>query len=151
MHRRLRLQGAPAHAHRHEQQRAQQASHRVNIRRLPSPIVLAYNCAGKRAEKVTMNTWTNRRRAVAAFAGAVGLGACGAVQAGAPASGPSSGAETRPLDTIVVTAQRLADERLRAEVESALHNEPMLMSDHLEVSIKNGVVTLTGMVFDDWD
>jgi len=25
------------------------------------------------------------------------------------------------------------------------------MSDHLDVSIKNGVVTLTGLVFDDWD
>jgi hypothetical protein len=98
-----------------------------------------------------MNTWTNRRCAVALFAGAVGLGACGAVRAGAPASVPSSKAETRPLDTIVVTAQRLADERLRAEVESALRNDPTLMSDHLDVSIKNGVVTLTGMVFDDWD
>jgi BON domain len=98
-----------------------------------------------------MSTWTNRRCAVAVFAAAAGLGACGALRAGTPASDPSSKAETRPLDTIVVTAQRLADERLRAEVESALHNAPTLMSDHLEVSIKNGVVTLTGMVFDDWD
>ncbi len=41
--------------------------------------------------------------------------------------------------------------RLRTEVERALRNDPTLMSDHLDVSIKNGVVTLTGLVFDDWD
>jgi hyperosmotically inducible protein len=45
----------------------------------------------------------------------------------------------------------LADEQLRVQVESALRNHPTLMSDHLDVSIKDGVVTLTGMVFDEWD
>jgi hypothetical protein len=102
-----------------------------------------------------MNAWKGRGIVVRALAGAAGLaawlGVSGALEADAPAPDPSRKVENRPLDTIVVTARRLADERLRAEVESALHNEPMLMSNHLEVSIKNGVVTLTGMVFDDWD
>jgi hypothetical protein len=100
-----------------------------------------------------MSAWVNRRAAAAAFAAAGGfaawLGACSAAQGGTP--DPSRKAEARPLDTIVITAQRLVDERLRTEVERALRNNPTLMSDHLDVSIKNGVVTLTGLVFDDWD
>jgi len=79
------------------------------------------------------------------------LGAEGAVRAGAPPSDPTPTAEGRPLPTIVVSAQRLADEELRKQVESALRSHPTLMSDHLDVSIKDGVVTLTGMVFDEWD
>jgi osmotically-inducible protein OsmY len=74
---------------------------------------------------------------------------------GAAAAGPAPETarkpEPRPLDTIVVTAQRLADEQIRTRVEAALRDDPTLMSTHLEVSIKNGVVTLSGMVFDDWD
>jgi osmotically-inducible protein OsmY len=104
---------------------------------------------------VTMSAWANRRAAAAALAAAAGfaawLGACNAAQAGEPAPDPSRKAEARPLDTVVVTAQRLLDEQLRTEVERALRNDPTLMSDHLDVSIKNGVVTLTGLVFDDWD
>jgi osmotically-inducible protein OsmY len=102
-----------------------------------------------------MNTWANRRTAAAAFARAAGfaawLGVCSAALAGPP--GPDAGrkAESRPLDTIVVSAQRLFDEQLRTKVEQALRDNPTLMSDHLDVSIKNGVVTLTGLVFDDWD
>src|ERR1700728_3694207 len=102
-----------------------------------------------------MNACKGRGIVVRALAGtavlAAWLCAPGALEADAPAPDPSRKAETRPLDTIVVTAQRLADERLKAEVESALRNDPTLMSDHLGVSIKNGVVTLTGLVFDDWD
>jgi hypothetical protein len=102
-----------------------------------------------------MSASANRRAAAAAFARAAGfaawLGACNAAQGGAPAPDPSRKAATRPLDTIVVTAQRLVDEQLRAGVERALRKNPTLMSEHLDVSIKNGVVTLTGLVFDDWD
>jgi hypothetical protein len=130
---------------------------RANIRRLASLMVVAYNCAselGWRAE-VTMSAWANRRAAAAAFAGAAGfaawLAAGNAAQAGPPAPDPGRKADGRPLDTIVVTAQRLLDEQLRTEVERALRDDPTLMSDHLDVSIRNGVVTLTGLVFDDWD
>jgi len=73
------------------------------------------------------------------------------VRAGAPAPDPDRTAEGRPLPTIVVTAQRLADEQLRMQVERALRDHHTLMSDHLDVSIKDGIVTLTGMVFDEWD
>ena len=73
------------------------------------------------------------------------------MRAAAPAPDPNRTAEGRQLPTIVVTAQRLADEQLRMPVESALRNHPTLMSDHLAVSIKDGVVTLKGMVFDEWD
>jgi len=127
------------------------------MRRLTSPIILAYNCGGEfgRRGEVTMSAWAKRRAAAAAFAGAAGLaawlGACNAAQAGAPAPDPSRKADARTLDTIVVTAQRLVDEQLRTEVQRALRDDPTLMSDHLDVSIKNGVVTLTGLVFDDWD
>jgi hypothetical protein len=132
---------------------------RANIRRLASPIILAYNRAGDSsigAGEGTMSAWANRRAAAAAFAAvaagfAAGLAACNAAQGGAPAPDPNRKAEARPLDTIVVTAQRLVDEQLKAEVERALRNNPTLMSEHLDVSIKNGVVTLTGLVFDDWD
>jgi osmotically-inducible protein OsmY len=102
-----------------------------------------------------MSAWENRRAAAAALARAAGcavwLVAGNAAQGGAPATDASRKVEARPLDTIVVTAQRLVDEQLRAEVERALRNNPTLMSDHLDVSIKNGVVTLAGLVFDDWD
>jgi osmotically-inducible protein OsmY len=69
--------------------------------------------------------------------------------AGPPEAGHKP--EPRSLDTIVVTAQRLEDERIKAQVVLALRNDPTLMSDHLDVSIKDGVVTLSGLVFDDWD
>jgi hypothetical protein len=101
-----------------------------------------------------MSAWTSRRLAVAFAAAAVfapGLGPCRLAQAGAPLPDPGRKAEARSLDTIVVTAQRLVDEQLRTQVELALRSDPTLMSGHLDVSIKNGVVTLRGMVFDDWD
>jgi osmotically-inducible protein OsmY len=105
--------------------------------------------------EVLMNAWTSRRIAAPTLAGALGLaawlGAGGSVRAAAPAPDPNRTAEGRQLPTIVVTAQRLADEQLRMQVESALRNHPTLMSDHLAVSIKDGVVTLKGMVFDEWD
>jgi hypothetical protein len=59
--------------------------------------------------------------------------------------------EPHALDTIVVTAQRLADAELKTEVQLALRDDATLLADHLDVSVKNGVVTLSGLVFDDWD
>jgi len=61
-------------------------------------------------------------------------------------------ADARPLDTIVVTAKKLAqDEALTKQVEAALLSNPYLIGEHITVTIKNGVVNLEGIVYDDWD
>lgn len=61
----------------------------------------------------------------------------------------------RLLDPIVVTAKKrpdpVADERLTEQVETALHSDPVFYDEHVTVTIRNGVVTLQGIVFDDWD
>lgn len=60
-----------------------------------------------------------------------------------------------PLVTIVVTAKRLpepvADKELANRVEVALHNDPYFYDEHVTVTVNNGVATLQGMVFDEWD
>jgi hypothetical protein len=35
--------------------------------------------------------------------------------------------------------------------ETALHSDPFFYDEHVSVTINNGVVTLHGIVFDDWD
>ena len=59
------------------------------------------------------------------------------------------------LDAIVVTAKRhadaVADETIKRQVETALQSDPFFYDEHVTVTIRNGVVTLQGMVFDDWD
>jgi hypothetical protein len=59
------------------------------------------------------------------------------------------------LDEIVVTAKRrfdlVADAKMKEEVEEALHSDPFFYDAHVTVTTKNGVVTLEGIVFDDWD
>jgi osmotically-inducible protein OsmY len=59
------------------------------------------------------------------------------------------------LDEIVVTAKRrfdlVADAKIKEEVEEALHSDPLFYDAHVTVTTKNGVVTLEGIVFDDWD
>jgi osmotically-inducible protein OsmY len=70
------------------------------------------------------------------------------------AEDPSTSANAR-LDPIVVTATRRpeakADESLEREVQSALKSDPYFYDEHVTVKIKNGVLTLEGIVFDDWD
>jgi len=55
----------------------------------------------------------------------------------------------------VVTAKKrpdpVADEKLTEQVEAALHSDPFFYDEHVTVTIRNGVVTLQGIVFDDWD
>jgi osmotically-inducible protein OsmY len=55
----------------------------------------------------------------------------------------------------VVTAKRrsdpVADEKVRKQVEEALHSDAFFYDEHVTVTIKNGVATLQGTVFDDWD
>jgi len=59
------------------------------------------------------------------------------------------------LEPIVVTARKrpdpAADEKTRRQVEQALHSDRFFYDEHVTVTIKNGVVTLQGIVFDDWD
>jgi osmotically-inducible protein OsmY len=59
------------------------------------------------------------------------------------------------IDPIVVTATRrtdpVADEKMKTKVEEALHSDPFFYDEHVTVTIENGVATLRGIVFDDWD
>ena len=59
------------------------------------------------------------------------------------------------LDEIVVTAKKrsdpAADEKTKQQVEEALHSDPFFYDEHVTVTVNNGVATLHGMVFDDWD
>jgi osmotically-inducible protein OsmY len=61
----------------------------------------------------------------------------------------------RKLNEVVVTAKRqpdpAADAHLRGQVESALAADPYFNSDHVSVTVLNGVATLHGIIFDDWD
>jgi osmotically-inducible protein OsmY len=55
----------------------------------------------------------------------------------------------------VVTAKRrpevVADEELTKRVEAGLHDDPYFYDAHVTVTVKSGVATLHGIVFDDWD
>jgi hypothetical protein len=66
---------------------------------------------------------------------------------------PDSPAAASRLEQIVVTAKKVSvpDEVLTKEVQVALKSNPFFLDDHVTVTIKNGVVTLEGVVFDDWD
>jgi osmotically-inducible protein OsmY len=59
------------------------------------------------------------------------------------------------LDEVVVRGKRqidpVADARLRLQVEAALAADPYFYSEHVSVTIQNGVAILHGIVFDDWD
>jgi hypothetical protein len=61
-------------------------------------------------------------------------------------------ASTR-LEEIVVTAKKrpdpVADEKLKNQVEEALHADAFFYGEHVTVTITNGIVTLQGLVFDD--
>lgn len=63
--------------------------------------------------------------------------------------------EASRLEPIVVTAKRrsdpVADEKMKTQVEEAMHSDPVFYDEHVTVTVKNGVATLSGMVFDDWD
>jgi osmotically-inducible protein OsmY len=68
---------------------------------------------------------------------------------------PRAAQPAKSLDTILVTAKRQADaeadEKVRGQVASALHSDPFFNDEHVTVTIKDGVVTLHGIVFDEWD
>ena len=86
----------------------------------------------------------------ALLAGMVGGLICSATPAGAQ-NAPNTGR----LEPIMVTATRrsdpVADEKMKTQVEEALHSDPFFYDEHVTVTVENGVATLRGMVFDDWD
>ena len=59
------------------------------------------------------------------------------------------------VNTIVVTGKKtpapVADEVLKNKVETVLHSDPYFYDANITVTVKNGVVHLEGVVFDDWD
>ena len=61
----------------------------------------------------------------------------------------------RRLNEVVVTGKRPsdpeADARLAVQVESALAADLYFNSAHVFVTVSNGIATLHGIVFDDWD
>jgi osmotically-inducible protein OsmY len=66
----------------------------------------------------------------------------------------TTSANTR-LDEIVVTARKrsdpAADEKTKQQVEEALHSDAFFYDEHVTVTVQDGVATLRGIVFDDWD
>lgn len=94
-----------------------------------------------------------REGVVSAFIGAV-LGSATGAAAAVPAEIVPGSANSR-LESIVVTAKRqqdtAADEKLKNDVQAALHADPFFYDEHVTVTINKGVLTLHGLVFDDWD
>jgi osmotically-inducible protein OsmY len=95
---------------------------------------------------------TTQARASLLSAMVVALLACPAFLA--RADGVAAPANTR-LDAIVVTAKKrsdpVPDEKMKQQVEEALHSDAYFYDGHVTVTIKDGVATLQGIVFDDWD
>jgi hypothetical protein len=62
----------------------------------------------------------------------------------------ASSSAASPTETIVVTA-RVSDEKLAQQVQQALRSDPYIDDSHITVSVRNGVVTLEGIVLDHSD
>jgi len=75
---------------------------------------------------------------------------------GPSASANDPAANKDRVPTIVVTAKRrhfdpVEDAATTVRVQTALHEDPYVLDDHLTVTTVDGVVYLEGFVFDDWD
>jgi len=98
-----------------------------------------------------------RRSAVRLYVAKVVLGAACAPVLGlcappvAAQHAPAAGRDA--LQEITVTARKVAktDEEVREQVETALHSDRYIFSEHVAVTSKNGVVTLRGIATDYWD
>jgi osmotically-inducible protein OsmY len=57
------------------------------------------------------------------------------------------------LQEITVTARKVfkTDAEVTAQVETALHSDRYIFSEHVTITSKNGVVTLRGIAVDYWD
>jgi osmotically-inducible protein OsmY len=64
----------------------------------------------------------------------------------------TNGSTDKTLVPIVVTARQIkADEEMAEQVKTALHASSYVGDGHVTVTTINGVVTLHGLVFDEWD
>jgi osmotically-inducible protein OsmY len=79
------------------------------------------------------------------------LGCVWSMQAGAQPTDVPGGL----LEPIIVTAQKRAvhesDEEVTKQVEAALRADPYVFDEHVTITTKDGVVTLSGFVLDVWD
>jgi hypothetical protein len=78
--------------------------------------------------------------------------ACCAIAVGADVAVAPPGTQ---LDAIVVTGKKfpevVPDAEVKQRVETAMRSDPFFFDEHITITIKDGVVTLHGIVFDDWD
>jgi osmotically-inducible protein OsmY len=56
-----------------------------------------------------------------------------------------------PREEVTVTASRETDAVLTAKVEQALHDDPYIFADHMNVVADNGIVRLRGVAVDASD
>jgi osmotically-inducible protein OsmY len=65
------------------------------------------------------------------------------------------GAPAGPLNSIVVTGKRplltVPDAELTEQVQTAMRSDRFFYDEHVTIMVKDGVVTLQGIVFDEWD
>jgi osmotically-inducible protein OsmY len=63
------------------------------------------------------------------------------------------GSNRDALQEITVTARKVfkTDAEMTEQVETALHSDRYIFSEHVSITSKNGVVTLHGIAVDYWD
>ena len=67
-------------------------------------------------------------------------------------AGKTTEATTNPAGPVVVTGTKVAsDQELKKRVQFALNSDPYVYAEHVSVTSKDGVVTLDGLVADEWD
>jgi osmotically-inducible protein OsmY len=74
-----------------------------------------------------------------------------AQMAQSPAAGRSSTGGSSSLPGVDSANADAANRTLQKRVAAALHANPYLDDEHINVSVERGVVILRGRVFDDWD
>jgi osmotically-inducible protein OsmY len=74
-----------------------------------------------------------------------------APQAGAQTAEPSAVGRSNGAGASAVYGTDAANRKLQKHVAAALHANPYLDDEHINVSVERGVVVLSGRVFDDWD
>jgi osmotically-inducible protein OsmY len=68
-----------------------------------------------------------------------------------PAAGRSSTGTASALPGVDAANADAANQKLQKRVTAALHANPYLDDEHINVTVERGVVVLRGRVFDDWD
>jgi len=68
-----------------------------------------------------------------------------------PAMAQAPAAQVRkdaPLQEVLITATRQADEALTAKVTQTLQDDPYVFAEHISVETQNGIVRVRGVVID---